>query len=108
MCIICGLLFFWDSPQSNIDKFMKYLMKDRPSYNWGQSNVESVSEFLYVVINTLDYGGFQFYQTGLIHKVLEATRIHDCNEFPKTTNFESRLGTDDNGPDTKRYCPNSY
>ena len=36
-------------------------------------------EFLGIDIKTLDNGGFQFCQTGLIRKVLEATGMDDCN-----------------------------
>ena len=39
---------------------MKSSKKDGPSYNWGQSKGESVSEFLGIDIKTFDNGGFQF------------------------------------------------
>ena len=31
-----------------------------------------------------------------------------CNGFPTPTKFEAPLGTDANGSEAKRYCPNSY
>ena len=41
--------------------------------------------FLGIDVKALDDGGFQFYQNVLIRKVMEATRMDHCNEFPKTT-----------------------
>ena len=61
---------FWARSQYDIDNIMKYFKEDGPSYNWEHSKVESVSEFFGIDINTLDDVGFQFCQTGLIHKVL--------------------------------------
>ena len=43
-----------------------------------------MSEFLGIDIKTLDDGGFQFCQTGLIHKVLEVTGMENYNGFSKT------------------------
>ena len=65
-------------------------------------------EFLCIDIKTLDDGGFQFYPTVLIRKVLEATGMEHCNGLQKPTNFEAPLGTDDNGSEAKRYWFNSY
>ena len=67
-----------------------------------------MSEFLGIDIKTLDYGGFQFCQTGLIRKVLEATGMEHCNGLPTSTKVEEPLGTDVNGSETKRDLPNSY
>ena len=67
-----------------------------------------MSEFLGIGIKTLDNGGFQFFQTGLIRKVLEATRMEDCNGLPTPTKVEAPLGTDLNGFEAKRDWPNSY
>ena len=53
-----------------------------------------MSEFLGIDIKTLDNGGFQFCQTGLIRKGLEATCMEDCNGLPTPTNVEAPLGTD--------------
>ena len=61
---------FWAPSKSEIDDIMKSLNEDGPSYNWENSKGESVSEFLGIDIKTLDDGGFQFCQTGLIRKVL--------------------------------------
>ena len=61
---------------------MKSFKEGGPSYNWEHSKGESVSEFLVIDIKTLDNGGFQFCQTGLIRKVLEATGMEDCNGLP--------------------------
>ena len=70
---------FWARSQSEIDNVMNYFKEDVPSYNWEHSKGESVSEFLGIDIKTLDGGGFQFFQTGLIRKVLEATGMEHCN-----------------------------
>ena len=67
-----------------------------------------MSEFLCVYIKTLDNGGFQFCQTGFIRKVLEATGMEDCNGLPTPTKVEAPLGTDINGSEANRDCPNSY
>ena len=45
-----------------------------------------MSEFLGIGIKTLDNSGLQFYQTGVIHKVLEAIGMEHCNGLPTTTN----------------------
>ena len=67
-----------------------------------------MSEFLGIDIKTLDDGGFQFFQTGLIRKVLDATGMEHCNGLPTPTMIEAPLGTDANGYDAKRDWPNSY
>ena len=54
-------------------------------------------EFLGIDIKTLDNSGFQFFQTGLIRKVLEATGMEDCNGFPTPTKVEAPLRIDENG-----------
>ena len=65
-----------------------------------------MSEFLGIDIKTLDNGGFQVCQTGLICKVLEATGMEDCNGLPTPTKVEAPLGTDVNGSEAKRDWPN--
>ena len=87
---------------------MKYFKEDGPSYNWECSKGESVSELFGIDIKTLDDGGFQFYQTGLIHKVLEDKGMGHCNGFPTPTKVEAPLGIDENGYEDKRYWTNSY
>ena len=67
-----------------------------------------MSKFLGIDIKTLDDVGFQFYQTELIHKVLEATGMDHYNGFPTPTKVESPLGTDVNGSEAKKDWPNSY
>ena len=59
-------------------------------------------------IKTLDDGVFQFCQTGLIQKVLEATGMEHYNVFTTPTKLEAPLGTDANGSEGKRDFPNSY
>ena len=99
---------FWARSQSDIDNVMKNFKEDGPSYNWEHSKEESVSEFLGIDIKTLDNGGFQFCQTGLIRKVLEATGMDNSNGLPTPTKVEAPLGTDVNGSEAKRYWPNSH
>ena len=65
-------------------------------------------EFLGIDIKTLDDGGFQFCQTGLIRKVLEATWMEHCDGFPILIKVDSSLGTDKNGYEAKRYWTNPY
>ena len=67
-----------------------------------------MSEFLGIDIKTLDNGGFQFFQTGLIHKVLEATGMEHSNGLPTPTKVEALIGTEGNGSEAYRDCTNSY
>ena len=67
-----------------------------------------MAEFSDVDIKTLDNGGFQFCQTGLIRKFLEATGMEDCNGFPTPTKVEAPLGTDANTSEDKIDWTNSY
>ena len=96
---------FWARSQSEIDNVMKSFKEDGPSYNWEHSKVESVYEFLGIDIKTLDNDEFQFCQTGLIRKVLEATGMEHCNGFPTPTKFESPVGTEANSSEAKRDWP---
>ena len=98
---------FWACSQSEIKNAIRSFKEDGPSYNWEHSKEESVSEFLGIDIKTLDKGGFKFYQTELIHKVLETTGMEDCNGLPTPTKVEAPLGTDINGSEDKRDWPNS-
>ena len=59
-------------------------------------------ELLGIDINTLNDGGFKFFQNGLIRKVLEYTFIDNCNRLPIPTNIEAPIGTDENGSEAKR------
>ena len=61
-----------------------------------------MTDFLGIDIKTLNDGGFQFYQTGFICKVLEATDIENCNGFPIPTKVESPIGTYKNGSEANR------
>ena len=54
-----------------------------------------MSELLGTDIKKLDDGGFQFFQTGLIHKALEATWMDHCNGLKTPTKAEASLGTND-------------
>ena len=66
-----------------------------------------MSEFLGIDIKILDYGGFQFYQTGLVKQFLEDTGMYHCNGFPIPTKYESPLGTYKNDTEAKRDWPSS-
>ena len=85
---------------------MKSFKEDGPSYNWEHSKGESVSEFLGIDIKALDDGVFQFFQTGLIRKVLEAKWMEHGNGLPTPTKVEAPLGTDANGSEAKRNWTN--
>ena len=67
-----------------------------------------MSEFLGIYIKTLDDGGFNFYQNGLIQKVLESTGMEHYNELPTPTKVEVPLVIDANGYEANIYWPNSY
>ena len=67
-----------------------------------------MSEFLGIDIKTLDNGGFQFCQTLLIRKVLEATWMKHCHGFPTPTKVDAPLGTYANGSEANIYWLNSY
>ena len=60
-----------------------------------------MSEFLGIDIKTLDYGEFQFCQTVLILKVLEATGMDHCNGLPTPTKVDAHLGTDMNSSEAR-------
>ena len=110
--VICVLyvdyFLFCEYSQSDIDNVMNYSNEDGPSSNWEHSKVESASYLLGIDINTLDDGGFQFYQTRLIPKVLENTGMFYCGGFLTPTNVGAPLGADENGIKYKRNGPNSY
>ena len=65
-------------------------------------------EFLGIDIKTLDDVGFQFCQTGLIRKVLEATGMDHCNRLTTPTKVDAPLGTDANGSESNIDWPNLY
>ena len=67
-----------------------------------------MSKFLEIDIKTLGGSRFQFCQTGLIRKFLEATWMDHCNGLPTPTKVDAPLGTDANGSKSKRDCPKSY
>ena len=67
-----------------------------------------LSDFLCVEIKKLYYSGIQFYETGLIQKVLEATGMNNFNGLATPTKVEAPLGIYDNVHEAKRYWPNSY
>ena len=67
-----------------------------------------MSELLCIDIKTLEDGEFQFCQTGLICKVLEAIGMDNCNGFSTSTKVESPLGSDKNGYEDNIYWPSSY
>ena len=79
---------FWERSQSAIDNLMKSFKEYGPSYNWEHSKGESVSECFGIDIKTLYDGGFQFCQTGLIRKVLEATGMEHSNGLPTPNKVE--------------------
>ena len=64
---------------------MTSFKEDGPIYNWKQSKGESVSELLGIDFKPFYNGGFQYDQTGLIHEVLEATRMDHCIGLPRPT-----------------------
>ena len=98
----------WKSSQYDIDNVTKSFKEDGSSYNWEHSKVESVSEFWGIDINTWDDGGFHFFQTGFIRKVLESTVMQHGNRFPLPTKVEVPLSTYTIGSEAKRDLPNSF
>ena len=67
-----------------------------------------MSEFLGIDIKTLDDGGSQFFQTGLIRRVLESTGMEHYNGLPTPTKVQEPLGTYANGSEANSDWPNSY
>ena len=45
-----------------------------------------MSELLCINIKTFNDGGFQLYQNGLFHKLLETIDMEHCNGFPTPAN----------------------
>ena len=93
--VICVLYvddcIFWSRSKSEIDNVIKYFKEDGNSYNWEHLKVEYVSEFLGIDIKTLYDSGFQFFQTVLIRKVMEATCMEHCNGLLTPTKVEAPL-----------------
>ena len=67
-----------------------------------------MSELLCIDIKKLDDGGFQFYQTVLIRKVLEATCMEHWNGLQTPTKVDAPIGKYKNGYEAKRDRTNSY
>ena len=67
-----------------------------------------MSKLLGIDIKTLDDEGFQFCQTGLIRKVLEATWMDHCNRLPTPNKAEASIGTEVNGSEANTDWTNSY
>ena len=67
-----------------------------------------MSEFLDIDINTSADCRFQFYQTGLVRKVLGATEMEHFNVFLTPTEVEAHILTDSNGYEAKIDWPNSF
>ena len=67
----------------------------------GNTQVNSVSEFLGIYITTLNYGIFKFYQTLLIQKSLETTGMDHINRLKTSVKDESTLGKYENIPQDK-------
>ena len=99
---------FWAHSKSDIDNVMKFFKEDGPSYNWEHSKGEPVPEFLGIDIRKFYDVVFQFYQTGLVIKLLESKGMDNCNGFPTPIKVEDPLGTYYNVPEAKRDCPNSF
>ena len=64
-------------------------------------------EFLDVYIVTLNEGVLQFYQTGLISKVLESKEMEYCNRLPTNTKVEAPISKYNKHYEAKRYRHNS-
>ena len=110
--VICAVyvdyFLFRARSQSDIDNVMKYFKEESSSNNWEHTKGESVPEFLGIDIKTLNNGGFQFFQTELIRKVLEATGMEYCIGLPTPTKVEAPLGIDVNVSEANIDWPNSY
>ena len=61
-----------------------------------------MSGLLVMDTKTFNNGRSQFYETGLIRKVLEYTGMHYCNGLPIPNRIEAPIGTCENGPEAKR------
>ena len=70
--------------QSEINNVMNYLKEDGPSYNWENSEGESVSESLGIYIKTLYGGGFKVCQKILIRNFWnpKGSSIIMCCQLP--------------------------
>ena len=65
-------------------------------------------EFLGIDIKTLDDGGSQLYQNGLILKFLEYRGMEHCNGLTTPTKVDAPPGKYANCYGAKRDCNNSY
>ena len=109
ICVVYGdNCLFWARSQYEIDNLMKSFKEIGHSYNWEHSKGEQVSDFLDIDTKTLDGGGFNFCQIGLICKILESTGMEHCDGFQKLTKVEAPIGIDKYGFKDNRDCTNSY
>ena len=110
--VICILYvydcLFWALSKSGIENIMKSFKTDRHSYNYKLSKEYLAYEYLDTDIRKLYGGGFQFYETVLVCKVLEATGMEHCNWLTITTNVEASNGINKNGSEANIYWTNSY
>ena len=101
ICYVDDCLFFAHK-QEKIDELLKSFKEDGDEYNLELKVEGSVSEYLGIEIHKTSEGGYQFLQKGLITKILEATKMVDCNAKSTPTKQDAPLGSDLNGKLAKR------
>ena len=101
ICYVDDCLFFAHK-QEKLDELLKSFKEDGDEYNWELKVEGSVSEYLGIEIHKTSEGGYQFLQKGLITKILEATKMVDCNAKSTPTKQDAPLGSDLNGELAKR------
>ena len=101
ICYVDDCLFFAHK-QEKLDELLKSFKENGDEYNLELKVEGSVSEYLGIEIYKTSEGGYQFLQKGLIMKILEATRMMDCNAKSTPTKQDAPLGSDLNGKLPKR------
>ena len=101
ICYVDDCLFFAHK-QEKLDELLKSFKEDGDEYNWELKVEGSVSEYLGIEIHKTSEGGYQFLQNGLTIKILEATKMMDCNTKYTPTKQDAPLGSDLNGKLPKR------
>lgn len=97
-CYVDDMCFFFRD-QSVFDSIIQSFKDDGDQYNWEHTIEGEVGTFLGINISrNADNESFQFLQTGLIDKILEATGMANCNAKPTPCSGDGKpLGSDRNG-----------
>ena len=88
--------------KADIDALIQSFKDDGDKYNWEMTVEEGgISKYLGIKIHNLPGGAFKFMQPGLVKRILEVTKMTNCNTKMTLTKVVAPLGTDANGKPAK-------